>query len=71
MVAKDSNGGNVAVPGLLIEDTHGIRRFARSKIRKLAAFQRDTQFDEQTFRPEEHLELLEEENIKLAIGRYL
>lgn len=67
MVAKDEKGKNVPVPGLLIEDTHGIRRFTRSKIRRQSAFQRDTQFDEQTFEPEKYLPLLEQENVKLAL----
>ncbi|MGI9553202.1 MAG: acyl-CoA thioesterase [Aurantibacter sp.] len=66
MVAKDQDGSSTAVPGLLIEDKHGLRRFARSKNRKEEAFRRDTQFDETKFEPgEEHFELMKKENIKI------
>lgn len=68
MVAKDENGKSVPVPGLLVQDEHGIRRFTRSKFRKEAASHRDTKFDEANFKPEAHLELLKKENIKINLG---
>jgi len=46
MVAKDAEGKSVEIPGLLVQDEQGVRRFTRSKFRKEAAFRRDTQFDE-------------------------
>ncbi len=55
MVAKDQSGGNLPVPGLLIEDLEGVRRFARSKIRKAQAFDRDSLFDKSAYDPKEHL----------------
>lgn len=67
MVAKDENGKSVPVPGLLIENEQGIRRFARSKQRKEQAFIRDTEFDSATFKVEKHLELLNNENLKIAL----
>lgn len=67
MVAKDKNGKNIFVPGLLIENEQGIRRFSRSKQRKEQAFIRDTEFDSATFKVEEHLELLSNENLKIAL----
>ncbi|NJB72015.1 acyl-CoA hydrolase [Saonia flava] len=67
MVAKDEKGKNIPIPGLLIQDEQGIRRFARSKQRKEEAFSRDTQFDESKFKAEEHLELLKKENLKIVL----
>ncbi len=34
MVAKDENGNNVSVPGIILESENSIRRFSRSIIRK-------------------------------------
>lgn len=68
MVAKDENGKSTPVPGLIVKGEQGIRRFARSKIRKEEAFQRDTHFDEATFDPKEHLGLLEQENVKIDLS---
>ncbi len=67
MVAKDDKGNSVEVPGLLVQDEQGVRRFARSKFRKEAAFQRDTQFDENNFKTEAYLDSLCHENIKIAL----
>ena len=66
MVAKDEQGNSVTVPGLLIEDEQGIRRFSRSKYRKEAAFKRDTQFDENNFKMDDYINSLKKENIKIA-----
>jgi acyl-CoA hydrolase len=67
MVAKDTNGKNMAVPGLLVEDNDGIRRFARSKMRKEQAFDRDSKFDRAAFKIEEYIDLLAMENVKIAL----
>jgi len=67
MVAKDEKGNSVEVPGLLVQDEQGVRRFARSKFRKEAAFRRDTQFDESNFKMDEYLESLFDENIKIEL----
>lgn len=68
MVAKDENGKSSVVPGLLIENKQGLRRFIRSKNRKEEAFRRDTKFDESKFEiRDEHFKLLERENIKIEL----
>jgi len=67
MVAKSIEGKSIAVPGLLIENEQGIRRFARSKRRKEEAFWRDTQFDASQFKMEDHLTQLQNENIKINL----
>lgn len=67
MVAKDENGKSTPVPGLLVQNDQGVRRFARSKFRKEAAFKRDTKFDENNFDAKEYLSVLEKENIKIEL----
>ncbi len=67
MVAKDENGKGTAVPGLLIQDEQGVRRFARSKYRKEAAFKRDTQFDENNFKVEAYISGLKKENVQIDL----
>ncbi|MFS4492149.1 acyl-CoA thioesterase [Maribacter sp. 2308TA10-17] len=67
MVAKDDDGKSVEVPGLLIQDEQGVRRFARSKFRKEAAFLRDTKFDENNFKVADYLESLFDDNIKIEL----
>ncbi len=68
MVAQDKEGKSTGVPGLLIEDQQGLRRFARSKNRKEEAFRRDTKFDETLFESgKEHFKLLQKENVKINL----
>ncbi len=67
MVAKDDKDNSVKVPGLLVKDEQGVRRFARSKFRKEAAFRRDTKFDENNFKMDAYLESLVDENIKIDL----
>lgn len=67
MVAKDENGNSAAIPGLLITDTQGVRRFTRSKYRKEAASKRDTKFESSNFSAGEHVASLSTENVKIEI----
>jgi acyl-CoA hydrolase len=67
MVAKDENGNSATVPGLLVQDEQGVRRFARSKYRKEAAFKRDTKFDESNFDVKEYFDILKKENLKIEL----
>ena len=67
MVAKDGKGNNVKVPGLLITDKQGLRRYARSVERKMAVRQRDTKYYGKMFKVNEYLKYLEGENVKLDL----
>lgn len=67
MVAKDENGKNIAIPGLIIKGKEGMRRFARSIERKQSAFQRDSKYDKKNFKTEEYLDYLEGENVKIDL----
>ena len=65
MVAKDEHGNNVPVPGLIIENEQGVRRFSRSMRRKEQAMKRRSKFKASKFKVEEHLERLKNENVKI------
>ncbi|MFS4417067.1 acyl-CoA thioesterase [Maribacter sp. 2307ULW6-5] len=67
MVAKDKNGRNIPVPGLIVTDKQGLRRFARSVERKQAAFQRDSKFDEKKFKVANYISLAKNENVQLKL----
>lgn len=67
MVAKDEKGKNLKVPGLIIEDKDGMRRFARSKERKLSAFDRDSKYDAKNFKVKEYSDFLKDENVRLKL----
>lgn len=67
MVAKDTNGKNIVIPGLILEDKQGIRRFARSKERKESAFSRDTKYESTNFKVNEYLAFLEGENVTMNL----
>lgn len=67
MVAKGDDGKNVPIPGLIVTDNQGVRRFTRSKYRKLEAQKRDTKFENKTFAPDNYLKELESENIKIDL----
>ena len=68
MVAKNINGDNVRVPGLILDDVENVRRFTRSVKRKQQIAKRKAQFLEEEFDLEEHLHLLEGENVKVELG---
>jgi len=67
MVAKDENGKNMQVPGLIIKDKQGMRRFARSKERKLSAKNRDSKYGSVNFKVNEYVAFLEGENMQLDL----
>ncbi len=67
MVAKDEKGKSITVPGLIIEDKQGMRRFARSKERKLSAQDRDSKYTSKKFKVDDYLEFLKGENFKMDL----
>jgi len=67
MVAKDEEGKNIEVPGLIIKEKESMRRFARSKERKQSAFQRDSKYDAKNFKVDEYVPFLKGENMKLDL----
>jgi len=67
MVAKGPKGENVPIPGLIIETEQGIRRFSRSIKRKEQSIKRSSNFKASKFKIEEHLDLLNNENVQLDL----
>lgn len=67
MVAKGDNGKNRPIPGLLITTKNEMRRFARSKERKVSASNRDSKYDNKNFKPNDYRKFLEGENLKLDL----
>jgi len=65
MVAKDEDGNNVSIPGLIIENEEGLRRFTRSMRRKEQAMKRRTKFKASEFKAKEHLKQLKGENVQI------
>lgn len=68
MVAKDADGRSAPVPGLIIEDEQGVRRFARSIQRKKQAMSRSSQFESSQFKMNDHLKDLDNENVKINLN---
>ena len=69
MVAKDENGKNVPVPGLILETEQGVRRFARSIARQEQAKNRSTLFKPGEFKINNHLDSLKAHNVKLELPK--
>ena len=67
MVAKDENGKNVAVPGLILDSVQAARRFARSIARQQQAKHRSTTFNASEFKIEAHLDVLKNQNAKVKL----
>ncbi|MFD1163533.1 MULTISPECIES: acyl-CoA thioesterase [Hwangdonia] len=68
MVAKDDDGNNVPVPGIILNSKTAIRRFSRSITRQEHAKKRSEYFKASGFKIEEHLDLLKTHNVKLEFS---
>jgi len=68
MVAKDENGKNAKIPGLILDTEQSIRRFARSIARQEQAKKRTSRFKSSEFKIDEHIELLKTQNAKLEFN---
>jgi uncharacterized protein (TIGR00369 family) len=65
MVAKDEEGNNVPVPGLILDTVDSVRRFARSIKRIEQSRKREKKFEESEFKVQDYLELLAAHNAKI------
>ncbi len=68
MVAKDDNGKNVPIPGIILNTKDSIRRFSRSITRQEQAKTRSNRFKASEFKISDHLELLKNQNTKIEIS---
>jgi uncharacterized protein (TIGR00369 family) len=67
MVAKDDNGKNVPVPGIILDTKNKVRRFARSIARQEQAKNRTTAFRTSEFKMELYLDSLKDQNAKIDL----
>jgi uncharacterized protein (TIGR00369 family) len=67
MVAKDENGKNVPVPGLILDTEQSVRRFARSIARQDQAKKRSSTFKSSEFKMEEHIDFIKTQNAKINL----
>lgn len=67
MVAKDEQGKNVLVPGLILDSVESARRFARSIRRQEQARSRNRDFRPDEFHLEEYLDILSNQNAQLSL----
>ena len=68
MVAKDENGNNVSVPGIILDSENSIRRFSRSIIRKEQSKKRLNAFKSSEFKLNDYIELIKSENALLNLS---
>lgn len=69
MVAKDENGNNASVPGIILDSENSIRRFSRSIIRKEQSTKRINAFKSSEFQMDEYLELLKSQNALIDLQK--
>ena len=67
MVAKNSKGESVRVPGLILETDNDIRRYVKAIKRLKMKLKRSKEFHETDFSSQEYLHLLEGHNVKLEL----
>ena len=67
MVAKDEDGNNVPVPGLILKTKDDVRRFARSIRRQEQAKKRISTFKSSEFQINDYLEIIKNHNAQLAL----
>ena len=67
MVAKDEDGKNVPVPGIILDSEQSIRRFSRSIARQEQAKKRSNNFKASEFKIEKYIELLKGHNAKVEL----
>ena len=67
MVAKDENGKNAKIPGLILDNEQSIRRFARSIARQEQTKKRSSRFKSSEFKIDEHIEFIKTQNAKIEL----
>lgn len=67
MVAKDSSGKTVKVPGLILESDDDVRRFVKAIKRKQMNKSQKQEFNEMDFTALKYIDELEKYNVQLAI----
>ncbi|MDT8415333.1 MAG: acyl-CoA thioesterase [Flavobacteriaceae bacterium] len=68
MVAKDKNGKNAQVPGLILESKEEVRRYVTAILRMQEKKHQHPAFDEKTFEMADYAFLLRDKPINLQLG---
>ena len=68
MVAKDENGKNAKIPGLIIDTEESIRRFTRSIARQEQSKQRLSSYKDSEFKINDHVERLKKQNVQIEFS---
>jgi uncharacterized protein (TIGR00369 family) len=68
MVAKDKDGNNAKIPGLILSSEESVRRFTRSIARQEQSRQRLSNFKDSEFQINDHLERLKKQNVKIELN---
>jgi len=69
MVAKDDEGNNAPVPGLIVDSEEEVRRFARSIKRQEQGRRRRKRFEEGEFVMSEFIDLLKGHNVSVRLPK--
>ncbi|MFV0540337.1 MAG: acyl-CoA thioesterase [Aestuariibaculum sp.] len=67
MVAKDGNGNNAKVPGIILNTNDSIRRFARSIERQELSKTRGQKYKSDEFDAKAHIESIKKHNAKIML----
>ncbi|MCB4808787.1 acyl-CoA thioesterase [Tamlana sp. 62-3] len=67
MVAKDANGNNAKVPGIILNTVDSVRRFARSIERQDQSRKRSTKYNSAQFNIEEYLDIVKQHNVMIDL----
>jgi len=67
MVARDSDGNGITVPGLILDSEERVRRFARSIRRQEQVKTRSENFQDTAFEIEKYIDLIENQNAELKL----
>jgi len=67
MVAKDKDGKNAPIPGLILTTEQEVRRFTRSIIRQQQGRNRSSRFSSDIYKMDEYLHLLNVSNSKVEL----
>ncbi|MAO09286.1 MAG: acyl-CoA thioesterase [Alteromonas sp.] len=68
MVAKDEEGNNVAVPGIILNTKESVRRFARSIERMEHGKHRSNKYHPSNFKMEDYLDIVKNHHVKLELS---
>ena len=69
MVAKDDDGKSTRIPGIILSNEQEFRRFTRSVVRQKEGRHRTSRFSRENFSSQEHLELLEGQNVQIKLNQ--